>query len=198
MAHENDGAAVLAKLPEMREQVPGLAWAQDGGGLVQDKDIRAAVEQLENLNALPQADLKVFNRAIPIDGKAKLRAERLQPLPRAFAVEHSPPTRLGAQNNIFQRCKWPRQCKMLMDHTDALRNGLARRAERHNLSSHADLSRIRPLHSVEDVHGGGLARAILSYYGMDGSRACAQAEPVVGQHGTKSTRDVDQLDGWAS
>jgi len=60
---QDDGLARVAELPEHAEKLVGLGRGEDGGGLVQDEDVGPAVEGLEDLHPLLQADREVLDRS---------------------------------------------------------------------------------------------------------------------------------------
>ena len=64
---EDDGLALVAQRAEDAEQMIGLVGRQHAGGLVEDQDVGAAVQRLEDLDALLQADGQVADQRVGID-----------------------------------------------------------------------------------------------------------------------------------
>ncbi len=51
---------------------------------------------------------------------------------------------------------------MLMDHTNAVGKCICGTLDDHRLAPHKDLTAVRGIKAVEDVHQGGLSRSILT------------------------------------
>ena len=62
---EEDGEPLGLELAQVVEQLVDLLRHEHGGGLVEDEDPGAAVEDLEDLDPLPLADPEVLDQARP-------------------------------------------------------------------------------------------------------------------------------------
>ena len=69
MGDEDDRQPFARERAEDREQLTCLLGRQDGGRLVEDEDVRAAEQRLEDLDALLLADGDVLDPGIGIDGE---------------------------------------------------------------------------------------------------------------------------------
>ncbi len=67
---EDDGEAFALELAKVLEQLGDLLRHQHRGGLVEDEDLRAAVEHLEDLDALPVPDAEVLDQPVRLDVQA--------------------------------------------------------------------------------------------------------------------------------
>ena len=63
------------QVAEDLEQLERLLRRQDGGRLVEDQDVRLAVERLQDLHALLLADRDVGDQRVGVDLELELRGE---------------------------------------------------------------------------------------------------------------------------
>ena len=84
---------------------------------------------------------------------------------------------------------------MLEDHADATRDGVAGRFERHRLAADNDVALVGSVRSVQRLHQGALAGAVLADDRMDRSGQHRQVHAVVGDHAGKSFDDPAEFDG---
>ena len=75
---EDDRLALVLELPEDAEEVVGLGRRQHAGRLVEDQDLGAAIERLEDFDALLQADRQLLDDGVGIDLEAVFALEPLQ------------------------------------------------------------------------------------------------------------------------
>ena len=100
---EDDGLAFGAELGEVGEEVVRLLRGEDGGGLVQDQDVRLAIEELQDFDALLHANGKLFDGPVPFDRQAVLAGQGFQAGAGAGAIDHAPAERFGAEQDVIQR-----------------------------------------------------------------------------------------------
>ena len=126
---EDDGLALVAQRAEDAEQVIGLVRRQHAGGLVEDQDVGAAVERLEDLDALLQADGQVADQRVGIDVEFVVAAPGACSSARALASA-GPMQRaaLGAEHDVLQHGEGIDQHEVLVHHADAQRDGIRRRS----------------------------------------------------------------------
>jgi hypothetical protein len=72
---EDDGTAFGAELTEDSEEAVLFGGREDCGWLIEDEDAGVAVEELEDLDALLDADRKGSGEAVGIDGEVVLGRE---------------------------------------------------------------------------------------------------------------------------
>ncbi len=82
MGDEDDGLALLLELREDAEQVVGLGRRQHARRLVEDQDVGAAIERLEDFDALLQADRQFLDDRVGIDLERVFALQPLQLGPR--------------------------------------------------------------------------------------------------------------------
>ena len=71
---QDDGHAARAQGAQDAEQLIGLLRRQHRGRLVEDQDARAAIQRLQDLDALLLADRQVADQRVGIDAAARSRA----------------------------------------------------------------------------------------------------------------------------
>ena len=126
MGDEDDGLALLAQDAEHAEEVVGLGRGQHAGRLVEDEHVGAAVERLEDFDALLGADRDVLDDRIGIDVEVVLAWRGVRARSRA-RVEAGAEQRavLGAENDVLEDGEIVDQHEVLVDHADAERERMA-------------------------------------------------------------------------
>ena len=147
---------------EVTEQLVDLLRHQHGGRLVEDEDAGAAVEHLEDLDALPVADAEVLDQLVGVDVEAVGLRDLADPAARGAesagrrCAARLPRTTFSSTVRLSASMKcW---CTMPMPAAIAS----AGEWKRHLLAVDADRALVRALHAVQDLHQRGLARAVLA------------------------------------
>ena len=109
------------ELAQVVEELVDLLRHEHGGGLVEDEDLGAAVEHLEDLDALPVADAQVLDQPVRLDVEAVGVGDLLDPAAGRREVEHAGPARLAAQHDVLEHGEVVGQHEVLVDHADARR-----------------------------------------------------------------------------
>ena len=147
---EQDGEALVLELAQVGEQLVDLLRHEHGGRLVQDEDLRAAVEHLADLDALPRADAELLDQRVGIDVEA-VGVGDLADLARARRAVSSTPAlgRLAAEHDVLEDGQVVGQHEVLVHHADAGGDRVRRRGERHRLAVDGDRALVRLVHAVE-------------------------------------------------
>ena len=159
---EQHGLALGAQRSQDLEEVIGLLRREDGGRLVEDQEVGAAVERLEDLHALALAHAEVRDARIGIDLQVILAA---QPLELGAGPRHpraEPEAALDPEHHVLQHRERLHQHEVLMHHADPRRQRVLGRPDRHRSPAHEDLSAIGPVIAVQDAHQRRLAGAVLA------------------------------------
>src|SRR5207245_5288708 len=82
---------------------------------------------------------------------------------------------------------------MLTHHADPARDGIARRAKRSAPPGDEDLTLIRMLHPVEDLHQGRFTSPVFPHDRMDLALFDAQIDVPVGDHPRETLDDVPEF-----
>jgi hypothetical protein len=149
---QQDGFAFGLELLEDTEQVIGLRRGQHAGGLVEDQDLRTAVQRLEDLDALLYADGQFLDDGIGIDLELIFLFELLE-LASGLGdsrVEHL--AFLGAEHDVFKHAEVLDQHEMLVNHADAHRNGGVRVLDHGFPAVNEDVAIVGLIEAVEDRH----------------------------------------------
>ena len=165
------------QLAQVVEQLVDLLRHQHGGRLVEDQDPGAAVEHLEDLDALPVADAERLDQRVGVDRRGR-RRRQISSIARRAALtsSRSPRGRLGAEHDVLQHGEVVGQHEVLVHHADAGRDRVGRASGRRPGSpSIGDRALVRLLHAVEDLHQGRLAGAVLA----DDARARCRGATVM-------------------
>ena len=194
---EDDRRAALDERAHDREELLGLLRREDGRRLVEDEDVGLAIQRLEDLDALPDADRQVLDEGIGVDLEAMALRDLDDPGSRGAPVERAdrPAGVLHAEHDVLGDGEDRDEHEVLVDHADAGRDRVARTAElRPALSS----MRISPssggVEPVEDVHEGRLARAVLAEQAEDLAGLHDEIDPLIGHDPGEALGDPPQLE----
>ena len=194
MADEGDAPAVGGHRPEGPEQLVDLLGGEDRRRLVHDQDPRAAVEQLQDLDALLLTDRQLPDLGARIDPQAELPGE-LAHLGLGLAGAQQEPRRVKPEDDVLGHRLRRHEREVLVDHADAGRDRIARRVERDRPTVEQDLATVRTVQAGEDVHERALAGAVLAEHGMDLADAQVEGDPVVGEDTREGLDDAPSLQG---
>ena len=185
---DHDGLAVVPHVAEHGEELVRLLRGQDRGGLVQDQDVRAPVQHLDDLHCLLLGDGHVVYLLIGIHLKAVLVADILYLLRGGLQIQLS--LLLQAQNNIFRGGEHVHQLEVLVHHADSQIIGVLGGADDHFLAVDTDLALVREIDAGEHIHQSGLAAAVFAQQRQDLSPVNVQPYLVVGHYGAKGLGNV--------
>ena len=160
-----------------------LLRGQHGGGFVQDQDVGAAEQHLDDLQGLLLADAHLIDLRGQVQGKAVFFADGPDLAADLFQVELFPG--FHAQGDVFQRGEDIHQLEVLVNHADAQAQGIPGGADIHRFIPHIDLALIGVIDAGDHVHQGGLARPVLSQKGKDLAAADFKGHVMVGRHFTE-------------
>ncbi len=171
---EDDRRAALDQGAHDRHELLGLLWREDCRGLVEDEDVGLAIERLEDLDALADADRQILDHRVRIHLEAVPLRDLDDPGLRLLAVEHADGALrvFDAEHDVLGDREDRHEHEVLMDHADAGRDRVARPVELDRLVVDQDLALVRLVEAVQDVHEGRLARAVFA----------EQAENLAGLH----------------
>ena len=134
---------------------------EDRRRLVQDQDLDAAVERLQDLDALLLADGELLDH-----GVRAARGTRRCPRAPAPGARHRRVSRIAstlvAQDDVLGDGERVHQHEVLVDHADAQGDRVARRRDLHLLAADRDPAAIGRIHPVQHPHQRGLPRAVLA------------------------------------
>ena len=191
VADEEDGAALIAKLPQQCDQFLHLCRRQHRRRLVKNEDIHATVEKPQNLDDLTHMHRGVFFGCVPVEPDA---CQRFQPMRRiqsprlVYAAERV--DGFMRENEILEQRQPGDQHEFLMHHADAAgkRVGRSQENNRGTVDDHDAL--VRPVHALEYAHQRRLAGAIAADDRMHRSTLGTEVAAGVGNEGAEPPGDV--------
>ena len=190
---DDEGLSVGLHVPHDLEEPVRLLGGQHGGGLVQDQDLGAPVEDLDDLHRLLLGDGHLVDLLIQIDLKTVFFADLGDPLAGRLQIHAA--RLLQAQDDVLRGGKDVHQLEVLVDHADPQVIGVLGGGDRDRPVVDVDLARVRVIDPGEHVHQGGLAAAVLPQQGQDLALVELQVDVVVGHHGAEALGDVLHSDG---
>ena len=98
--------------------------------------------------------------------------------------------RRNAEDHILQRCKSLYEHKMLVNHANSKLDGFRGGIDLNRLTVDEDLTAIRLMKPIEDVHQGGLAGAVLSEQSENLAFPAIETDPIVSQDSRKTFCDL--------
>ena len=187
---DDNGLAVVAHVAQHRKELVGLLGRQHGGGLIQDQDVGASVQNLYNLDSLLLRDGHIIDLLIRVHLKAVSIADRTDPFGGSFQIQLS----LQPENDIFSGRQYVHQLEMLMDHADAVVEGVLGGADDNFLVVNEDLTIVREIYPGEHIHQGSFAAAVLTQKRQDLTAVNIQPDLVVGDDASEPFGDIAHLD----
>ena len=165
VGNNDNTLAVFLHPAQHVKQAGNLLGRQHGRRFVQDQDIRAAVQHLDDFHCLLLGNRHVIDflgriqlEAVPFRNLGHFGIDRLQVvLFLCFRTEHY----------IFGSRKQIHQFEMLVNHTDFMFKRILWRTDHNLFPVNQDLSFIREIDTGNHVHQGGLAAAVFSENGQD-------------------------------
>ena len=192
---EDDRHPAGLQVAEDLEQLERLLRREDGGRLVEDQDVRLAVERLQDLHPLLLADRDVGDQRVGVDLELELRGELADALVRGAVVEHDPGVRRLVREHDVLRDRHDRdEHEVLVHHPDPAVDRVLRRLEDDGLAVHEDLALVGPVEPVEDVHQRRLAGAVLAEQRVHLARPQVEVDVVVRDDPRKALRDPAKLE----
>ncbi len=140
VGHEQNGAAVRRQALHDAEQRRDFRRRQHGGRLVEDQDLRVAIQDLQDLEPLPYPHGQVRHARPGIDRQSVAEREFLDLSTRPGAIDEEAAPRLAAVDDVFPHAQGLEQFEGLMDHADAFRDGVERRLQQQRAALEAHVA----------------------------------------------------------
>ena len=187
---DDDRLAVGLHVADDAEQLLGLLRGQNCRRLVEDQDVRAAVQHLDDLQRLLLADAHLVDLLVEVKGELVLFADGAGLVVDLFQVELL--AAAHRQGDILRRGEHVHELEVLVDHADAQVQRVAGGADGRRLVADIDLALVGEVDTGDHVHQGRLAAAIFAQQGQNLAAAHAQGNILVGHDGAKGLGDVLQ------
>ena len=188
----------LALGPERRQHAKEMIrflWRQHCGRLVEDQQIGAAVERLEDLDALALAHAEVLHARVRVDFEVVFAPEPLELGPRSAEARAEPEAAFDTEHDVFQNGERFHQHEVLVHHADPRRERFLRATDGGRRAAHEDLAAVGTVVAVEDPHQRRLAGAVLAYDAVDRAGPNRQRDIPVRVDLAEPLVDRPELDG---
>ena len=160
---DDQGLAVGLHVAHDGEQLIGLLGGQHSGGFIQDQNIRAAVQHLDDLHGLLLGHGHVVDLHVRVNVEAVFVADVLDLLTGVVQIQLA----LQAQDDVLRGGEEVHQLEVLVDHADTKVKGILGRGNGHRLVVDVDLPLVGEVDAGEHIHQRGLAAAVLAQQGQD-------------------------------
>ena len=140
VSDEHDGQPIVHERPQHLEKLAHLLGCEHRGWLVEDEDAGAAVEGLEDLDALLHAHREIRDAGIRVDLEAVSLGDLANPLARFREVDDPEPSGLLTEHDVLGHGEGLHEHEVLVHHADPEGDGVARRADADSLSVDEHLS----------------------------------------------------------
>ena len=191
MGDDDDGLAVPLHLAHDFKETVGLLRGQHGGRLVEDENVRAAIEHLDDLQCLFLGDGHVVYLLLRGNIEA-VAVANLSDLGFGGAHIELPGQ---TEDDIFRGGEHVHELEVLVDHADAEGKSVAGGFYGRERAVHVDLAAVGVIDPGDHVHEGGFAAAVLAEHGQNLAAPHVHGDVAVGDHGAERFCDVADLDG---
>ena len=164
---EDDGLAPLFHRAQNAEELFGFLGCEHGGRLVEDEDLRAPVERLDDLDALGLPDGDLLHLFIRMHAESVGLRIVFDFVEGRLPVDAPSPPRFKAEDDVLQHRHLADEHELLVHHADPEPDRLFRRQRRIRFSLDGDAPLLGNVHAVENLHESGLPRSVLSYERVD-------------------------------
>ena len=195
VADEDDRRALLLEALDDPEQLARLLRGQHGRRLVEDQDLGAAVERLQDLDALLLPDADGLDLRLRVDGEPEAGRGLAHALSAPLWSSSTPALVGSTARTMFSATRHHRdQHEVLVHHPDPAVDRVLGRVERDRLAVEPDLALVGLVEAVEDVHQRRLARAVLAQQRMHLALPQVEVDVVVGDDAREALRDAPHLE----
>ena len=177
---DDNALAVLDKIVHDGDELRDLLRGEGGGRLIQDQDVRAAVERFQNFHALLHADGDILNLRVGVDGQSVTLGDFHHVFARRGHVQLDAPGGLCAEDDVFRDGEGLYQHEVLMYHADAGVDSVAGIVHHDLFAVNKDVAGGRLEQTVELVHQRRFARAVFAEDRVDFAFVDGEVDAVIG------------------
>ena len=156
----NDRLARVTHVAQNSEELIGLLRSEHRRRLIEDEDIRAAIEDLYYLDGLLLRNAHLVNMLVGVDVKAVSVADLADLFCRCLEVELA--LTLETEDDILRRRENVDELEVLVDHADAEVERILGGAYDDLFIVDEYLALVGEIDAREHIHEGGLARSVLA------------------------------------
>ena len=191
---DDNRLAGVAHVAQDGEELVLLLRGQHGGRLIQNQDISAAIQHLDNFNRLLLRNGHIVNLLVRVDIKAILVADFPNFADGGLHIQLF----IQTEDDVFRRREHIHQLKVLMNHADAQMERLLRGGDGHGLAVDVDFALVGVVNSGEHVHQCSFAASILAQQRKNFAAVNIQTHLIIGQHRAKALGHIANADGCGS
>ena len=141
MGDDDDCLAVCAHIAQNCEELVGFLRGENGGRLVKNKDVRSAVQRLDDLHSLLLRNGHIVYLLLRVDIKAVLVAYLLNAC--ADLLEVKPAFSGQTENDVLRGCENIHQLEMLVDHANTKVKGILGTADGNLAAVYKNVTAVR-------------------------------------------------------
>ena len=167
MGNKDDAVALIPQLLELNEQLPCLLRRQNGGRFVQDQNLHASDQALQQLDLLLLSYGKVPDQLVRLHVQVELVHRLLGDPDGLLLIEDRSLSGLHAQDNVLRHRQVGYLHKMLMHHADTLCNSVQRIGNVCFFPIDIDFAFLMRFQSKQDLHQCRFTGTVFSDQGMD-------------------------------
>ena len=194
---EDDRLALLLERTDDLEELLRLLRGQDGRRLVEHEDLGAAIQRLQDLDALLLADRDPVDARVGIDGEPVARRQLLDAAVGGGVVEQDAGAAgLRGEHDVLGHRHHRDEHEVLVHHPDSVLDRGLGRAQVDRSAVEQDPPLVRRVEPVEDVHQRRLAGAVLPEERVHFARQQIEVDVVVGEHSREPLRDPLEREDW--
>ena len=193
MGDDDQRLAVGLHVPHHVEKTVGLLRRQHGGGLIQNQNVRAPVQDLDDLHGLLFRDGHIIYFFGWINGEAIFLADINDFGGSCLQIQLA--LILQTQNDVFSGGEHIHQLEVLMDHANTAGKGVFGGGNGHRGPVYQNLALVWKVDAGQHIHQGGFATAVFTQQRQNLTAPDLQADAVVGDYLAETFGDVFQLYG---
>ncbi|MNJ97980.1 hypothetical protein D3C87_157380 [compost metagenome] len=193
--NEDHGQAFVDEAAQGGEQILHFLRREHRGGFVQDQDAGAAVQRLQDFDALFFTDGKRAHARVRVHAQAKALAQFDQAAARLSAARGQLPERFRADHDVVQHGQVVGQREVLVHHADARCQRGVGPAGGQGLAEDLDTAGVGHIVAEQDRHQGRFAGAVLAQQGQHFALPQRKRNIVVGRQAAEAFGDPRQLQG---
>ena len=187
---DNDGLSVRLHRPHDGEELFRLLRGEDGGRLVEDEDIRAAVKDFDDLHRLLFGDGHIVDLLFGIELEAVFFGDGVHFFVDALCAVAPA---LCAEHDVLRRRENIDELEVLVHHTDPVAEGVLRGGDDDLLTVYEDLPFVGIVDARDHIHERGLSAPVFAEQGKDLPLFQREADPLVRGNGAEILADVSEF-----
>ena len=188
MGDDDYRLAGVAHIAQNGEKLVRLLRSQNGSGLVEDENIRAAVEHLYDLDRLLLGYAHLVYLHVGVHVEAILVADLPDLCRRRLQVE--PSLALEAEDDILGRGEHVDELEVLVYHAYSQIERILGRADDNLFPVNGDLPLVGEVYAGEHIHKRGLAGAVFAQQSQYLASVYIQPYLIVGKHRAEGLGDI--------